>query len=403
MKRKKILFFINDLGVSGGGWDLVKYCTRLDGNRFEAIVAVRGFSQTLPAEVLQESGVKIINLEFYDESLDDISQALKARVSQPSFLSEIQAEPERIFTFFNAKINNHCHKINSTIQQFEPDYIHVFDMISLIYVGITINCYHPEIKFIASRISENSFKQLDYKEFDWLLQNFIHPRIDRYYSNSAFITDQLLAESISPERIHQIYNGIDTEVFKRREAIAVESREEVIITIVANYVLSKGYLDLFQAIALVVKATTIPLKLLCAGRDSWGNSQDMNEVILQLGIAENVFLLGEVHAVPELLNFSQIFVLPSHSEALGNAIIEAMSCELPVVATAVGGIPEVVVMGVTGLLVPPKDPQQLAEAILWLFDNPLRARQMGLAGRIRAVQKFSLDRAAREFQNLYEL
>jgi glycosyltransferase involved in cell wall biosynthesis len=112
----------------------------------------------------------------------------------------------------------------------------------------------------------------------------------------------------------------------------------------------------------------------------------------QLGIADMVQFAGwQEDIVPSLLGLD-VFVLPSSSEAFGLVIAEAMACALPVVATKVGGIPEIVRHGETGLLVPPKDPAALAEAI-WTLANSLSLRvALGRAGRRRAVRHFSADR-----------
>ena len=98
-----------------------------------------------------------------------------------------------------------------------------------------------------------------------------------------------------------------------------------------------------------------------------------------------------------------IFVLPSSSrEGLGISIIEAMAAEKPVVATDIGGIPEVVKDGETGYLAPPKNPEALAQAIIKLIQNPTDAKAMGTQGRIRFEKKFTKKRMLSEIENLYE-
>ena len=97
-----------------------------------------------------------------------------------------------------------------------------------------------------------------------------------------------------------------------------------------------------------------------------------------------------------------VFVLPSLSEGMGLSIMEAMAAGLPVVATEVGGVPELVVDGRTGLLVPPKDPDALAEAILECIREKGRAEEMGRRGRERVRAPFPLSRMIREHEALYE-
>lgn len=107
-----------------------------------------------------------------------------------------------------------------------------------------------------------------------------------------------------------------------------------------------------------------------------------------LGVTEFVHFAGVRNDIPALLAASDLFCLPSRTEGLGIAAIEAMASGLPVVASRVGGLPEVVEDGVTGLLVPPDDTAALAEALVRILEDRHRAAQMGDAGRTRAKQHF---------------
>lgn len=120
-----------------------------------------------------------------------------------------------------------------------------------------------------------------------------------------------------------------------------------------------------------------------------------------MGLTASVRLVGERDDVPELLSSSSVFVLSSSSEALPVSVLEAMAAGLPVVATRVGGVPELVVDGETGFLVPPSDAAALAAALQRLLDDPeLRAR-LGAAGRARAEEHFALDSFVEGHLDLY--
>jgi len=112
--------------------------------------------------------------------------------------------------------------------------------------------------------------------------------------------------------------------------------------------------------------------------------------------------MGHRDDVPAILSASDLFVLPSESEASPNVILEAMAAGLPVVASKVGGIPELVTDGVTGFLVPPSDPPALTHALLDLIDHPERAGAFGQAGRARIEREYSFDRTVRQFETLYQ-
>jgi len=111
--------------------------------------------------------------------------------------------------------------------------------------------------------------------------------------------------------------------------------------------------------------------------------------------------MGHRDDVPALLSASDLFVLPSASEASPNVVLEAMAASLPVVASRVGGIPELVVDGVTGHLVPPADPDALGAALLDLLDHPERGITFGNAGRARIEREYSFERMVMQFETLY--
>jgi glycosyltransferase involved in cell wall biosynthesis len=131
-----------------------------------------------------------------------------------------------------------------------------------------------------------------------------------------------------------------------------------------------------------------------------GDGPDRPEIEAELGRAAE--LLGERRDVRQLLGSADLFVLSSRSEGLPLSILEAMASGLPVVASAVGGIPEVVIHDETGLLVPPGDPDALADALRRLLADPALRRRLGAAGRARAEREFSLERARRAHVELYE-
>jgi glycosyltransferase involved in cell wall biosynthesis len=126
------------------------------------------------------------------------------------------------------------------------------------------------------------------------------------------------------------------------------------------------------------------------------------QTIEELGIQKQVQLLGARSEIPELLNTLDIFVLPSLSEGLPMSILEAMACGLPVVATRVGGIPEVVLDGQTGILVSSQDVPQFASALETLVQQKSIRENLGSQGRQRVVEHFSRQRMVQEYQALYE-
>jgi glycosyltransferase involved in cell wall biosynthesis len=121
-----------------------------------------------------------------------------------------------------------------------------------------------------------------------------------------------------------------------------------------------------------------------------------------LGIRGNVVFTGFMQDVREMMSTCDIVLVPSSREGFGLAAVEAMALARPVIASAQGGLPEIVVPGETGLLVPPNDPQALADAVSELLAEPDLARQMGANGRARVEQHFALGEQMRIVLDVFE-
>ncbi len=128
---------------------------------------------------------------------------------------------------------------------------------------------------------------------------------------------------------------------------------------------------------------------------------DLRRLVSDLGLGEHVTFLGEVQDIPSLLRRAGLFVLSSLTEGISMTLLEAMAVGLPVVATRVGGNPEVVVDGQTGLLVPPESPAELASAMLRLLHDPEGGHRMGRAGRLWVEQHFDIRRMVADYEALY--
>jgi len=125
-------------------------------------------------------------------------------------------------------------------------------------------------------------------------------------------------------------------------------------------------------------------------------------VLESAGLREQAWLPGERSDVPDILRGLDCFVLPSLAEGVSNTILEAMASGIPIVATRVGGNPELIDDGMTGRLVPPANAETMATAILGYFDDPTIGRRHGRAARQVAVQRFSLERMVKEYLSLYD-
>ena len=213
------------------------------------------------------------------------------------------------------------------------------------------------------------------------------------------VRDAVVAQRILPAaRVHAIANGITApapSTPQARDAARQMLRQEIgvgadalVIGCVARLVWFKGLDALVDAMPGLVQSCP-QLQVVVAGDGPLRAELQLRAVAL--GLAGHLHFLGERHDVPRLLEGFDLFVLPSVSEGMPLTILEAMHARLPVVATAVGGVPELVLHGETGLLVPARSPAALAAALQrLLLDGPLR-QAMGEAGRQRQQLHFSAD------------
>jgi starch synthase len=228
-------------------------------------------------------------------------------------------------------------------------------------------------------------------------------RAERVIAVSGQMRADILAHfRVDPERVVVIHNGVDAEAFRRterREALARYGVREPYVLFVGRISEQKGIFPLLEAVRALPDEVSL---VLCA------SSPDTPELLARLEAAVAgrprvrwINAMLPVAEIVELYSHAAVFVCPSIYEPFGLINLEAMACGTPVVATRVGGIPEVVVDGETGWLVPPGDEAALARALHGALADPARARRMGEAGRRRVEAHFSWDRIAERTLAVY--
>jgi glycosyltransferase involved in cell wall biosynthesis len=200
-------------------------------------------------------------------------------------------------------------------------------------------------------------------------------------------------DGIDSKLLQTIWNGIDVTRFDYRGPTASGPA-----VVVARLNPEKSIDTLLRAMPIVLKE--IPDYRVSIAGDGVCQ-QDLIKLAQELGISSHVDFLGNVKDVPGLLARCSVMVLPSLTEGISLTLLEAMARGLPVVCTKVGGNPEVVVQGETGLLVPPSNPAMLAEALIRIHRDPDLARGMGLAGRERIERHFDVRRMVEDYEELY--
>jgi len=235
----------------------------------------------------------------------------------------------------------------------------------------------------------------------------INSRFDRVIAPSRAILEGLVhREAVRRERTHCLPNGVDTQRFhpwderrrlEGRRAMGLDD-SHYLFGCAARFVPVKRHEDLLRAFAqATVDCPQARLALVGSGP----LEGELHQQAEALDIGARVLFCGDRADVENVLPLLDAFVLSSSTEGMSNAILEAMACGLPIVATAVGGNPEVVQPGRTGLLVPPLAPQELATALRALLDCPERGRWMGRHGRRRVEARFSLSAMINAFSRLY--
>jgi glycosyltransferase involved in cell wall biosynthesis len=222
--------------------------------------------------------------------------------------------------------------------------------------------------------------------------------IDCIVAISESIRGQMVAGGIPPSLIRTIYEGIDLSIYPRRTVPNPhQTGDRVVVGTVAHLSPEKGLQFLVEAAALIPSVRS-RLKFVIVGDGQCRG--ELESLVRDKGLSDCFNFAGFQDRTVQATRSFDMFVLPSLSEGLSSAILTAMACSLPVIATNVGGIPELVRNGVTGLLVPPGDPQSLGGAIQQLLDDPDAAFQMGLRGRARAEEHFTLQRKILETEQL---
>jgi len=233
-----------------------------------------------------------------------------------------------------------------------------------------------------------------------------HQLADYVVVISQAAENALLAAGVSPEKIRLIYSSLDCDWFKPEAGErAAAFRRELglapdwpLVGSVAVLNPRKGMNFLLEAIPLL-RQTQPDIRLVIAGEGPIHNA--LARQARQPGIADRVFFLGEQKDVRPLLASLAVFVLPSVAEGLGVAVLEAMAMAKPVVASKVGGLPELVEDGKTGFLVEPQNPSALAEAIARLLQEPELQRRMGEKARLRVEEHFSREQMVIKTETLY--
>ncbi|MDP8299350.1 MAG: glycosyltransferase family 4 protein [Candidatus Tantalella remota] len=366
----KILYMTNRAEFfSGGQISLIELLARLDRERFEPVMLCPGEGEM--AERARSMGVEVV--------LWEMSSAR---------------------SFNLKKLFKKSRELREIIRSSGADIVHTNGSRAQLYASLAV-------KGIKARLIwhvRESVRDIG------LYDRFLAARSDRILCVSeAARKVRFGRHSREDKKVKVIYNGVDTQKYGTDRSAAPGIRRELdipelspVIGMIGLMVPLKDHPLLFRAVR-DVRVQFPQVKVLVVGRAIEEQYyKALKSKVSSYGIDDNIIFTGQREDVGGLLSVLDVFVLPSVREGFSRSLIEAMSCALPIVATDVGGNPEAVAEGETGLLVKSGDKRALVTAIMYYLTNPGKAREMGLRARDRVIEKFSIERHMSEVQKLYE-
>jgi len=297
--------------------------------------------------------------------------------------------------------------VKKMIRDFKPNILHTHTATPDGYVGLILrNNIH--LPFICS-LRGSDINIYPYQD---LLTLRLTKKVISYANQLITVSNALKIEAekiaIPKREIQVIYNGCNIKKF----TLNIESRitirkqlnipaDHIILIFIGHLIIEKGIRELIESfIALSLKNQNLHLIIIGDGPEKYFLAQR----IFQAKLQKKCHLIGQqLHdKIPDLLNASDILILPTYNEGLPNVIMEAMACSLPVITTRVGGIPEIVKNGKTGILINKKDALSLRGSILKLIQNKQERVKMGVNGRKIIEQKFTQEQGAKRIEEIYE-
>jgi glycosyltransferase involved in cell wall biosynthesis len=290
-------------------------------------------------------------------------------------------------------------RLSRAIKALRPDVVHAHDphAVAMSALALSMSTQPKRAPLVAAR-------RVDFRLKGNALSRWKYGQVDCFICASEAIRRMLLSDGVPEARAVTVHEGIDLGRVAAAPPAALHAElwlphGSPVVGNVAALVAHKGQRHLVEAAAIVVRQVP-DARFVIAGEGELRAT--LEHQIRHLGLEKHVMLAGFRPDILPLHKAFDIFVMSSVTEGLGTALLDAMACGRPVVATTAGGIPEVVREGVTGFLVPPRDHQAMADAIVKLLKDAELRRRMGEAGLARANAKFSAERMVADTLRIYE-
>jgi L-malate glycosyltransferase len=281
----------------------------------------------------------------------------------------------------------------------KPDVVHAHDPmgVALAAMALRMNTNGTgRTLLVASRRVDFHLKRHAFSKWKYA-------RVDTFIAASQVIASILERDGVRPDQIEVVHDGVNVGLIDKQPPVDAHATFRLahgapLVGNVAALAAHKGQRHFVAAAARVVREVPDARFLIVGEGDE---RPALERQIKELGLERHMFLTGFRNDALGVMKAFDVFVMSSVTEGLGSAVLEAMACGRPVVATRAGGIPEVVVDGDTGLLVPPQDEGAMAAAIVRLLREPALAARLGEAGRARVVDQFSVERMVEATLGVY--
>jgi glycosyltransferase involved in cell wall biosynthesis len=279
-------------------------------------------------------------------------------------------------------------QLGRVLKDLKPDVVHAHDPMAVALTAMALQMQNGQRRplVVAARRVDFHLKQHAFSKWKYR-------HIDLFIAASGTIARILEHDGISRDRIVIVHDGVNIGVIDKLPAIDVHGEfwlphGSPVVGNVAALAPHKGQKHLVAAAKLVLK--DVPdARFLILGEGEL--KETLERQIKHLALERHVFLTGFRADALSLMKSFDLFAMSSVTEGLGSAVLEAMTCGLAVAATRAGGLPEVVIDGETGRLVPPHDEPELARAIVELLQDAAKRKAMAEAGRARVVEHFSVE------------
>jgi glycosyltransferase involved in cell wall biosynthesis len=373
-RRLRLFYLIGTLDIGGAEGQLVQLVKGLNRERFSVTVCCLSSATGPYADEIRRCGIDV---------------------------HEIGIRSLRTFRYPH-RVLGQLFRLARLIERERPDIVHGY-----LFWAYVLGTFAARVAgvhtVISSRRSLGNFKAG--RPHYLLLERASNALTALVIANSQAVRDDAVRqERLSSGKAIVIYNGVDSARFLMTAppGLVRELRLQhahPIVTVIANFIDYKGHTFFFDAWRRVT--ATYPSAVAILVGEGPERSEFERRVAAE-GFHASVRFAGSRRDVPAILALTDIVAHPSLQEGFSNAILEAMAAGRPVVATAVGGNVEAVKDGETGILVPPRNAEALAGAIVALAADPKRAREMGEAGRNRVTRCFSVERMIRNYETAYE-